>query len=306
MTNEKNFIKYPIALNIKTEKLINIEDVNDDNKKGLVCPVCKENFIAVRMHETPHFKHKPNTKCKGAVESYIHCITKEIFKEIKEIELPEILIKNLIDHQEKKLYNELQILIREKVPEFFIEKFRKILKLNLTKSENLQIEKIEIEKEYKTDLGNIRVDIVTTIKNQQLFIEPHYLNQIDDNKLEKLIKLEKSTLSINLLKFISENDYKYNLEMLKDYLISKNSKNWIYIREVKIEKYIKEYLNYVSVEIINQKNNFDRFSKEYDKMIQLQEKVKYLEEKIKPTQDEIYKIKSEIKNIKAYIDGIDL
>jgi hypothetical protein len=30
--------------------------------------------------------------------------------------------------------------------------------------------------------------------------------------------------------------------MLKDYLISKNSKNWIYIREVKIEKYIKEYL----------------------------------------------------------------
>ena len=43
-----------------------------------------------------------------------------------------------------------------------------------------QIEKIETERYYKTPLGGVRIDIVTTINNQELFIEPFFTNQIDE------------------------------------------------------------------------------------------------------------------------------
>lgn len=152
----KNSIKYPIAFNKLTEKLVNISDATNDNK--------------------------PNSKCKGNVESYIHWVTKEIFKEITEIELPEIFKDNLTDNQREKLDNQVNKLIEQNVPEILHLKFRKSLKKNLSESRKFQIEKVETEKEFNTSIGNVRIDIVTTINNQKLFIEPFFTNPIDDFK----------------------------------------------------------------------------------------------------------------------------
>lgn len=297
----KNYIKYPIAFNKQSEKLIDISDVTDDNKKDLICLECKENFTAVRKHQTPHFKHKPNSQCKGNVESYIHWITKEIFKEIKEIELPKIYKDNLTDNQREKLDNQVNILIKKNVPKNLHLKFRKNLKKNISESGVFQINKTETEKEYKTSLGNVRIDIVTTINNQELFIEPFFANKIDDLKRRKLSLLITPTLSINLLTFVQKFDIKYNLENLKSYLISKNSKCWIFNREKKIEKYILKYLAYVSEEINKQQNDFNTNFLKSEKITELKNHVEKLEEKIRPTQDEIWKLKDEIRKIKNEI-----
>jgi len=294
----KNYIKYPIAFHKQSEKLIDIYDVTDDNKTDLICLECRENFVAVRKHQTPHFKHKPNSKCKGNVESYIHWVTKEVFKEIKEIELPEIFKDNLTDNQREKLDNQVNSLIKKNVPENLHLKFRKDLKKNISESGIFQIEKIETEKEYKTSLGNVRIDIVTTINNQELFIEPFFTNQIDDFKKRKLTLLKTPTLYINLLSFVQRFDFKYNLENLKNYLISKNSKYWLFNREKKIEKYRVEYLKYVSEEIKKQQNDFNVNFSKLNKITELENKVQQLEENIRPTQDEIWKARDEIRKIK--------
>lgn len=294
----KNYIKYPIAFHKESEKLIDISDVTDDNKTDLICLECKENFVAVRKHQTPHFKHKPNSKCKGNVESYIHWVTKEVFKEINEIELPEIFKDNLTDNQREKLDNQVNSLIKKNVPENLHLNFRKGLKKNISESGIFKIEKIETEKEYKTSLGNVRIDIVTTINNQELFIEPFFSNQIDDLKKGKLTLLKTPTLSINLSSFVQRFDFKYNIENLKNYLISKKSKYWIFNRERKIEKYRVEYLNYVSKEIKKQQNDFNINFSKLKKITELENKVQELKEKIRPTQDEIWKARDEIRKIK--------
>jgi hypothetical protein len=251
-----NNIKYPIAFHKISEKLIDISEVTDDHKSELICIECEESFIAIRKHQTPHFKHKPGSNCKGNVESYIHRLAKEVFKNIKEIELPEIFKDDLPYNQKEKLYNQVNNLIRTNVPENLQVKFRKDLKKNISESGIFQIEKTEIEKEYESSLGNVEIDIVITIKNQELFIEPFFTNQIDNFKKRKLALINTPTLSIDLLSFVQKYNYNYNLEKLKRYLISKNSKKWIFNREKKIEKYTTEYLNYLSEEIKQQENNF--------------------------------------------------
>lgn len=301
----KNYIKYPIAFHKQSEKLIGISDVTDENKTELICKECKEGFIAVRKHQTPHFKHKPNSKCKGNVETYIHWITKEVFKEIKEFELPEIYKYNLTENQREKLNNQVNNLIENNVPKNLRFKFSENLKKNISESGIFQIEKVEIEKEYKTSLGNVRIDIVATINNQELFIEPFFTNQIDDFKKRKLLLIEKPTLAINLLSFVQKFDYNYNLENLKNYLISKKSKYWIFNREKKIENYKLDYLNYVSEEIEKKQSDFNLNNLKLKKITELESKIKELEEIIRPTQDEICKLRDKIGKIKNELGIID-
>lgn len=294
----KKYIKYPIAFHKQSKKLIDISDVTNENKTDLICLECRESFVAVRKHQTPHFKHKPNSKCYGDVESYIHWVTKEVFKEINEIELPEIFIENLTDNQSEKLDNQVNSLIKKNVPENLHFKFKKGLKKNISESVIFQIEKVETEKEYKTSLGNVRIDIVTTINNQELFIEPFFTNQIDDLKKRKLTLLEKPTLAINLLSFVHRFNYTYTLENLKNHLISKKSKYWIFNREKKIEKYIFGYLNYVSEEIKKQQNDFKLNNLKLKEINELESNIIELEEKIRPTREQISKFRVRVKKIR--------
>ncbi len=294
----KNYIKYPIAFNKLTEKLVDLTDVTNENKTDLICLECKENFIAVLNHPTPHFKHKPNSKCKGNVESYIHWVAKETFKQITQIELPGIFKDNLTENQRKKLDDQVNQLIEQNIPKTLHLEFRRSLKKNLSDSGKFLIEKIDIEKEFKTPIGNVRIDIVTTINNQKLFIEPFYTSPIDVVKERKLALTNTPTLSINLLLFIYKFDYNYNLENLKNYLISKNSKSWIFNREKQIEKHIEKYLKYVKEEIEKKQDLINSHLSMLDRMSRLDDEVNLLEERIRPTQDEIREKRNEIRKLK--------
>lgn len=300
-----NYIKYPIAFNKQTEKLIDITDVTNNNKLDLICLDCKEDFVAVLNHKTPHFKHKPNSKCNGNVESYIHWVTKELFNQITQIELPEIFIDNLNRNQRDKLVKQLSKLINHNVPKSFHFEFKKGLKKNLSESGKYLIDKIDIEKDYRTPIGNVRIDIVATINNQELFIEPFYTNPIDEIKKRKLAYTNTPTLTINLVDFICKFDYQYNLEDLKKYLISKNSKVWIFNREEQINYYIEKYIKYVLEEIENKGDQIKFHLSKLEQISSLENEVKLLVEKIRPTNDKIRELIKEIGHIKKEIGIID-
>lgn len=83
-----NYIKYSVAYNFTEKAIVPINDVTQENRLSLFSPICRHNFIAVLQHQTPHFKHKPHSTCSGSLESYLRCLAKELFKQIKEIETP--------------------------------------------------------------------------------------------------------------------------------------------------------------------------------------------------------------------------
>ena len=292
-------IKYPIAVSKTTGKLIDIESASDYDKKSLICPDCKDGFIAVLNHQTPHFKHKPNSNCSGNVETYLHWITKEIFKTITEIELPDISKENLTNKQEERLeYSINQLLIQNNVPSTAFAKFKKELKKNISETAPFKISNVNLEKRFKTENGDVIIDIVAKINNQDLFIEPWLTNPISNEKMQKLNILKAPTISICLTHFINKYDYSYSTNNLKDFLISRNSKRWIFIREKQLEKHLSKYLNYVSQEIVKNESVFEIHKNQIKKISEMEEQIKNLEEKIKPTRNEIWELRAKVMNLK--------
>lgn len=81
------FLTY--ALN-ETGALVHIDDVANGSKCACHCPHCNEalhakNGGAVIEH---HFAHAHGKECKGAYESALHLLAKEIFQETGRIMLP--------------------------------------------------------------------------------------------------------------------------------------------------------------------------------------------------------------------------
>ena len=89
-----NDIKYPIAVSKSTGTLIDAADAENGLSCNCYCKLCDEDMIAVNMgkKQRAHFRHDKNSNCTATYETYIHWLTKEIFKTIKQITLPEIMI----------------------------------------------------------------------------------------------------------------------------------------------------------------------------------------------------------------------
>jgi predicted nucleic acid-binding Zn-ribbon protein len=81
-------------------------------------------------------------------------------------------------------------------------------------------------------------------------------------------------------------------------LISKYCKYWIFIRENKIEEYIKNYLIYVSNEIKEIKDEINADHLKREKIKELENLVEGLEEKIRPTNEKIRELRDEMIKIK--------
>lgn len=239
----------PIAIEKSTHKLVNVKDVSNGLQCNCYCDRCKEDLIAVNreIKQKAHFRHTPNSDCEfnKNYESYIHWLTKEVFKKLCSIYLPQIRSMDL-----KSNYSAI---LNQKILAFFdknglddLKKFfnddrnifyhRTIL---LQEPLKIQIDKCFTEKEEKSKFGNIRPDILIICENQKLFVEPFFTHEIDEGKLVKIRALDVSTISINLRDFIVNNEYLFTIDEFTDFLISDmKSKKWEYIRNSKIEKLI--------------------------------------------------------------------
>lgn len=227
----KQDLKYPIAKDKITNKLVNAKDAVNGKNCNCLCYHCEQELIAVNRvtKQREHFRHNLNSNCAGSYETYIHWLAKEVFKEIEFISLPEIEENSLYLNSKyslRDLYNEYKVPIkfRKKLNENLIYKINKRLK-------KVKIEKVEIEKRYSSSNGDIVVDIVLKFKNQDLFIEPFFFNPINEIKKAKLKDINISTISINLVDFIDKKKHLYSIEELKDFISSDvNSKSWKILR----------------------------------------------------------------------------
>lgn len=294
----KNEIKYPVAYNFATKDIVMISDVTNENKPFLGCPSCRKGFVAVRNHQTPHFKHKHGARCSVSPETYLHWVTKMVFKQIEEIEIPELLIDDLPERHRQKFQQTFNKIIDPNVPESFRSIFKKGLKDNLSESRKLVLDKVDLEKEFETILGNIRVDIVATASNEKLFIEPFFTNPIDEEKRKKLILIKTPTLSIDLKKFIDHFGQVYSIPMLKGYLISKKSKKWSYLNEEDYNKHIENYESYLFGEIERKRPLINSHQSKLNKLSALEDKRQNLNKEIDLIRKEIDNLDSDIYDLK--------
>jgi hypothetical protein len=242
----------PIALSKDTNKLVNVKDVPLGLNCNCYCGECKENLIAVNQEikQKPHFRHAKNSKCKFIFnfETYIHWLTKEIFKNINSMSLPQIKLGDL-DPVTQKHFNKKRL-------EFL--KTNKILSKIKNLDENLiqpkaimlqNVERIEIEKfltetVYDSKYGSVKPDIILYSKNEILFVDPYLTSKIDDFKLRKIADLDISTISIDLSGFLINHQTFFTLQEFTNFLCNDYlNKKWVHIRIPKVQRLMKHLLN---------------------------------------------------------------
>ena len=207
----------------------------------------------------------------------------------------------MTNNQRKLFDDNVNNLIEKFVQKHLHMGFKRNLKNNLSESRSFKIDQFETEKVYKTSSGEVRIDIVLTINNEELFVEPFFTSAIDYSKERKLALLNIPSLSIDLSSFIKFKGFGYNKNDLKSYLGSKNSKRWIFNRDKYIEKYSEEYYDYVLKQIDEQRTDLDFHFSKIKEIDDLQCKVEKLYFKIEPYQNKISELNAKISEIKKEI-----
>ena len=220
-------LKYPIAVDKISQELRYAGDVKNGRDCNCYCKLCKRNMIAINSggKQRSHFRHEANSNCSASYESYIHWVTKETFKEISTLSLPDLTFLNLdIDFRRKlfqlfDFYN-LPIRMRDQIKEYLISD------INL-KTKDFKVTSVEIEKEVKAKTGKVRIDIIVNFDGHKLFIEPYLTNPISEDKIKIIREIDTSTISICLKDFLIQKNNIFSKEELIYFLSHDlNSKRW--------------------------------------------------------------------------------
>lgn len=234
----KNDLKYPIALSKMTNQIIEANKAFNGKKCNCVCPFCNNEMVAYNNGsiQRAHFRHSFDSNCSSSYETYIHWVTKEVFKEIKIIDLPNLEYGSICINLRRAV---IKFCDKEKFPPFVINRIKKdILDEINSKFDDIKIDNVLIECTFE----NVRVDVVLEIGKQKLFIEPYYKNKIDNEKMLALEKLGYSVVSINLNEFEKNKGDDFTIEELKSFLANDLlSKEWKLHRlsQVSIKNFIK-------------------------------------------------------------------
>lgn len=194
-----SLLKLPFG--IKNGVLVDVDSVSSGIGCDCLCPFCEAKLIAKKGEtKAHHFAHYNTRECEWAVETALHLMTKNILLEKKKILLPPVSIK-YNDKKQATVYP----------PQW------------------VTIEKVEQEKAS----GDVRPDLVCTAKGERFFIEIAVTHYVDGGKLQKLRKLDISTMEIDF----GELDRRVSKGILEDILLSENShKTWIYNRKAEAIK----------------------------------------------------------------------
>jgi hypothetical protein len=222
-------LKYPIAVDKITQELRYAGEVKSGRDCDCYCKLCERNMIAINggIKQRSHFRHEANSNCSASYESYIHWLTKEVFREISTLSLPDLSFLNLDIDFRRKLF---QLFDQHNLPTFFRNQIKDYLITDINaKTKCFKIESVDIEKEIKTSNGKIRVDIVVNFGNSKLFIEPYFKNPISHEKLKLIEEIGISTVSISLSEFVIRNNLTFSKEELIDFLSNNlQAKSWAY------------------------------------------------------------------------------
>lgn len=293
----EDYFKIPIAVLKNTDCVVNVKDVPNGSGCNCYCPICKGDLIAVNreIKQKAHFRHASSNNCNLKGESYIHWLTKEVFKQINTFNTPPISTWHLYEGSDihKDFLNDLNDYFKNynvtnllPPPIVFINP-----KCVLQTQSELLIENCQSEVQYNTPFGVAQIDIVASISGKPFFIEPFFTNKIQEDKLRKLIFLDTSVLSIDLTSFILRKGWVFTIEEFKHFLTTETeAKEWIYVRNSKMKRLLDNYLlkmhdKLKGIKLLHQEN-----LKVESKIVEVAKKMALLQkEKIK-LHDEIKKI----------------
>lgn len=207
---EGDFLTY--ALN-DSGKMVNVDDVPNGLACNCRCPKCHELLVAknggeIKVH---HFAHANGSECKGAYETALHIMAKEIIATEKSLMLPKYLLFNGKKFQQNPYYYE-----DDEVYECDYEEDEKV------EAHKVHFKDIEIEE--RNDLSTLQPDCVgITDDGQRIHIEIVVTHGIDDAKFTKIKKH-----SINCIEIKIPHNFLLERQKLADYIInSTDGKRWI-------------------------------------------------------------------------------
>lgn len=304
-----NNILFPYALEKITNKIVTPLEVPNGKKCNCVCFSCNENLIAINNIENkqkPHFRHDPNSNCDINFESYLHWLSKELFKRFDVFYLPKIDIDEIKQKTETHL---LQLFNKNKTPKQLREVIINDLIQNISVIEKINIQETSIEECFKTPNGLIKVDIVLRFKNKNnderiLFIEPFLSNKIDHKKLIKLEGINVSTISIHLQNFIAKKSHFFKISELRAFLVNNiDSKKWEYYSFDKILNANK--IKSIENRLISNKNQLEDYSIKMEEIKVIYKEIELLENKQKEIQLNLSQLKNKVHLIYNQIDKIN-
>ncbi len=158
------------------------------------------------------------------------------------------------------------------------------IKMIYQNQKNLNFKEVFFEKNIKTVLGDIRVDVAIKINDEELLFEPYNTSQIYDDKLQKLLSLGKSVISINLPSFTNPLDCDFCFEEFKSFIQNDvKSKQWIVIRNSKKEELQRNFFEKLKRHLSQKEELIFQYNK-------IENDVKRNNEKIQSLQTEIYNL----------------
>lgn len=185
----------------RDNKIIHIDDIvpsENGAKCNCVCPACGEKLEARTLGNKNKkcFAHKANSNCDGGIETAMHKFAKEIIENERQIRIP------------KLIYN----------------KYSK--EFEIVKEQLIVFDKIELEK-YLSDF-DFKPDVITYKNGTRLIIEVAVTHKVDEEKRNKIIKSDISTIEIYLDKneiFLLSKE-----ELVHKIINDTNNKRWIFNR----------------------------------------------------------------------------
>ena len=198
-----------LALNKKGE-LVSIYQVPTGKECDCFCPKCGEPLIAKNKNKTAgqilkegqkiaHFSHTPDSECRGAEETAIHLLAKDVLKEFRTLLIPPLIVDSC--------------LVSSKRIEIF--------------------DKVEIEEPIKTRSFTIKPDAILykkfNNKEYKVLVEFKKTHAVDIEKAEKIKKLNISCIEIDVNNIEVFKGKEINIEGIKSLLEEDiYSKKWIY------------------------------------------------------------------------------
>ena len=258
--------RVPIVLDEDTDELVFIKDVKTGSTRNLVCYSCEQPMIPVHKDGNipkPYFRHK-NLECSANLESYIHWLSKQIFKELNYIKLPDIDFNFLYEHfwkNDEDFYKKVEGLFnRYNIPENFQDLTD--FNIQLQNEKELCFDSFLKEVSSPTDLGRIQTDIVISSSEGDFFIEPFYTHKIEADTFEKIVIIDISTIAIDLNKFLKEMNFIYSKEQFK-YFIKNDieSKHWVYVNSKERNNLFLRFFKELEIYIIERLDKIEKYSK---------------------------------------------
>lgn len=199
---------YLLSFGLKDGKLLHIDDVETGIACGCVCPHCASPLVARNRDfegrvRRAHFAHIADVDCRGASESALHRLAKEILLQSRQLHLPAELL----------------------FPGATCSEFHTSAPAMLVALSDVRLEQ---------SLTDLRPDVVAVANGRDLSVEIRVTHEVDEDKRRKLVAVGMACVEIDLREFVGK---LFTAEQIRKFLIDgPKSRRWVHSPAAEAER----------------------------------------------------------------------